>query len=92
LPTALGTLGILLMMVLAAAAVIMFFMRQRDFPAARAFPAVLSFLGLLGITVLAATRFDVLTGAQDGYAVALPYLLVITAAVGAVIARPAARG
>lgn len=87
LPTALGTLGILALMVLASLAVIAFFVRRRAFGPRRAIPALLACVGLAAITLLATTRFDLLTGGRGGFAIWLPALILLAALAGACAAR-----
>jgi amino acid transporter len=83
----LGTLGILILQALGAASVVGFFARNRSGTNAWvAFIApTLGGIGLLVGIILAIVNFDALSGAVEGPATLLPWLMVIAAGLGVVI-------
>lgn len=85
LPTALGTLGILLLMALTTVSIIVFFIREGGGSRRHILCALPALLGLGGIALLAAARFDLLSGAQGGLVSLLPLLLGLAALMGAAV-------
>ncbi|WP_245766966.1 APC family permease [Streptomyces colonosanans] len=88
-PNGTGVLGIMAMQALAALAVYGFFRRdRRGVSSFRAqWAPLLSFLGLCVLTVLAALRFDLLTGASSAVNIGLLVPLPVVFCIGLIVAR-----
>jgi len=81
-----GTLGVLVMQATTSIAVVVFFLRKRrnEFrPWSSAVAPILSALGLVAAVYLAVANWDILAGATSGIPVLLPWLIVLSALVGA---------
>ncbi|WP_020190038.1 APC family permease [Pseudomonas putida] len=84
----LGTLGVLILQALGAAAVVGFSLKTGKCGVWQGVVApVLGGAGLLCIVVLAITHFSELSGASDGAATNLPWLLLLAALLGALNGR-----
>lgn len=87
--TGLGAIGILALQAATSAAAAIFFRRRADASAHLVTTLVAPILGAAGlvmIIVLAVRNWDLLSGATSGPAARLPWLLVIAAAVGVLLA------
>jgi len=87
--TGLGAIGILSLQAVTALAAVVFFRRRGDLSAnvwTTVLAPILGAAGLVTIIVLAVRNWSLLSGASSGLAAHLPWLLVIAAALGVLLA------
>lgn len=85
-PTALGTLGVLVLMVMTSLAIVRYFVRQgtaRPLVLAATLAAV---VGLGTVAVMATLRFDLLAGSSGGWAALLPLAIPLAGLAGIALA------
>ena len=82
IPTAVGTLGILLLMVLASIGIIRFFVGSGEVRPLIILSMIVATIGLGSIAALATARFDLMTGASASWVTGLPLLIPAAAIVG----------
>jgi hypothetical protein len=85
----LGVLGIVLLQAIASTAVVGFFLKRKEAGVSKWGTIIAPALGALGLTtglVFMIKYYPTLTGSKEAWINALPWLLVVAAALGAVVA------
>lgn len=90
-PTALGTLAVLVLMVLTSVSIIAYFLRLPGLRPAIIASSLVAAIGLGAVTLMATMRFDLMAGADAGWVVALPLAILLAALVGIARARVVSR-
>lgn len=85
-PTALGTLGVLVLMVMTSLAIISYFVRQGEGTPIIFVSTLAAVVGLGAVAVMATLRFDLMAGASGGVAALLPLAIPLAGLVGIVLA------
>lgn len=86
--TGLGTIGIFVLQATASVAVIVYFWRRPDARPgwSTLIAPALALIGIAGVLVLALQNWSLLSGATSGPAVLLPWLVLVAAVCGAIVA------